>query len=392
MENEQVVNENNQELKYEKFDSEEGFVEGEHDVSQMRTMRFKDVILNGLLGDFDDQGKYVISDSVMEDLVALEKKIDAHTPNGIEARAFVGDKVLFFNLTPPVSLENGNAYCYLQVLEEISRVGGYYVDTQTTVVATYEYIDDDFFEDHARAVFNFKEFKADETVPAQLVPDALAVRFAYVEAMYDYAREPLDKLEEAYFNKRLQIISDSPELAVILAEFVAKRNKLENFFIKGEHKYFFLNQILDDILSSEMGKKALENSPAKDALLDVDKKFFDLSQKVETKVREDKRIKEKQKDATFENLDLGGKKQVKPQPKGVSKGQVKYSGQDLKYKNTNKFKGQDKKKGNKKDSKKKDDGLSHQIPPAQTEQIAQADKTKGYGEFGFNIDSIQQSR
>lgn len=328
--------ENNSERKeeiYEKPDSEKGFVEGEHDVAQMRILRFKDVILNNLVGDFDEHGKYVVADDILADLVLVTKKIDAHTQNGTEGRAFVGDYVLHFNLTPPVSLENGNAYCYLQLLEEIPRIGGYYIDTHTTIVATYEYKDDEFFADRALEVFNFKEYKADETVPAQLLPDSLAQRFAYTEAMLAEASDPLDKLEEAYFNKRLQILSDYPELAVLLAEFTAKRNKLEPYFIKNDHKYFYLNQILDDILSSNQAKQIIEASPAKFPIREADKKYFDLSIKVEEKVRTDSRVNEKKNDAVFTNI-AGNDKAPAPKkvPNNVKTGATSYKGQDLKYK------------------------------------------------------------
>lgn len=326
---------------YEKPDSDKGYVEGEHDVLQMRVLRYKDVILNNLLGDFDENGKYVIADDILKDLVTLTKKIDAHTQNGTEGRAFVGDRVLYFNLTPPVSLGNGQAYCYLQLLEEIPRIGGYYIDTHTTIVATYEYKDDEFFADRALEVFNFKEYKADETIPPELLPDSLAQRFAYVDAMLKEAGDPLDKLEEAYFNKRLQVLSEYPELAVILAEFTAKRNKLEPYFIKNDHKYFYLNQILDDILSSEQYKKIIEASPAQFVLKEAENKYFDLSIKVEQKVRTDSRVNEKKQEAIFANITENGKASAPAQkklPANVKTGATKYPGQDLKYK-PDKFKG-----------------------------------------------------
>ena len=304
---------------YIKQDSELGFVQGEHDVKQMKAMRFRDVISNDLLGDFDESGKYILSDAVAADLVAITKKIDSNDTNGTQGRAFVGDRVLHFNLTPPVALDKDTAYCYLQLLEEIPRINGYYIDTLTTVVATYEYKNDEYFFERALQVFNFKEYKVDETVEPQIVPDSFAERYAFIAAMRKQAYEPMDTLEEAYFNKRLQLLSEDPELAIILAEFANKRNKLEPFFDKAEHKYAFLNQILDEVLEMPACKKALENSPVREQLVEADIKAYDLTVKVEEKVRTDNRTKVAVEQAIF--TDVGAEQAPKPKlPPQVSKG------------------------------------------------------------------------
>ena len=304
---------------YIKQGSELGFVQGEHDVKQMKAMRFRDVISNDLLGDFDESGKYILSDAVAADLVAITKKIDSNDTNGTQGRAFVGDRVLHFNLTPPVALDKDTAYCYLQLLEEIPRINGYYVDTLTTVVATYEYKNDEYFFERALQVFNFKEYKVDETVEPQIVPDSFAERYAFIAAMRKQAYEPMDTLEEAYFNKRLQLLSEDPELAIILAEFANKRNKLEPFFDKAEHKYAFLNQILDEVLEMPACKKALENSPVREQLAEADIKAYDLTVKVEEKVCTDNRTKVAVEQAIF--TDVGAEQAPKPKlPPQVSKG------------------------------------------------------------------------
>ena len=304
---------------YIKQDSELGFVQGEHDVKQMKAMRFRDVISNDLLGDFDESGKYILSDAVAADLVAITKKIDSNDTNGTQGRAFVGDRVLHFNLTPPVALDKDTAYCYLQLLEEIPRINGYYVDTLTTVVATYEYKNDEYFFERALQVFNFKEYKADEAVEPQIMPDSFAERYALISAMRKQAYEPMDTLEEAYFNKRLQLLSEDPELAIILAEFANKRGKLEPFFEKAEHKYAFLNQILDEVIEMPACKKALENSPVREQLAEADIKAYDLTVKVEEKVRTDNRTKVAVEQAIF--TDVGVEKAPKPKmPPQVSKG------------------------------------------------------------------------
>ena len=302
------------EVTYIKIDSEEGFVTGEHDVNHMKTLRFKDVIRNDLVGDFDEKGNYIIAENIEVDLVNLTKKIDANTINGVEGRAFVDDRVYKFNVTPPRELGNGNAYCYLQLLEELPRLNGYYVDTLTSVVATYEYKFDEFFMDKALEAFNFKEFDGDETEITERLPDSLRVRLEMLAAIKAQAYDPLDKLEEAYFNKRLQLLAEDPELSVILAEFANRRNKLEPYFDKAEHRFMYLNELLDEVLDLEVSKKALEKSPTiKEQLVEADKKAYNLAIKVEEKVREDNPLERAEKKALF--TDMSKEKPAPAKPK-----------------------------------------------------------------------------
>lgn len=302
---------------YEKFDCDLGYVMGEHDIMQMKVKRFKEENFNQLIGTFDENGAYIISDEILVELVGLTKKIDAQTVNGTEARAFVGDRVLRFNMTPPQVLENGNAYCYLQLLEEISHINGYYIDTLTTVIATYEYKYDEFFLNNAYRAFNLQEFKEndpDATAP-QLVPDYLGQRYAVISAMLLQFGEALDKLEEAYFNKRIQLLSEHPEVAVVLAEFANKRNKLEPYFLNAEHKYYLLNQILDEVLEMDVCKKSIEQSNVKYHLREADMKFYKLNMQAKEKLRESHQVQQAKDNAMFTDLSAKGKAPAPAQKK-----------------------------------------------------------------------------
>ncbi len=337
---------------YEKFDCDLGYVTGEHDILQMKVKRFKEEVLCGLIGTFDDKGKYTIPDEVLVELVNLIKKIDAQTVNGTEARAFVGDKVLHFNMTPPKALENGDAYCYLELKEEVSHLNGYYIDTLTTIIATYEYKFDQFFLNNAYNVFNLKEYKADDpdaTAP-QLVPDYLGQRYAVLDAMKNQYGDALDKLEEIYFNKRLQLLSEHLEVALILTEFANKRNKLEPYFAKSEHKYYFLNQLLDEVLETEQCKKYLNQSNVKYLLNEADMKYFKFNIQAKEKINDSHQVKNAQKNALFVNI--GKSPDAKPAPNKVKPNVKVNSGNAKRSKGGS---GKPKGKPFKKDSQKKEE-------------------------------------
>ena len=68
----ETENLNNQAI-YEKFDSEMGYVKGEHDVMQMKVKRFKDEIFNDLVGTFDENGKTFLENAIIKAKTIYEK-------------------------------------------------------------------------------------------------------------------------------------------------------------------------------------------------------------------------------------------------------------------------------------------------------------------------------
>ena len=132
--------------------------------------------------------------------------------------------------------------------------------------------------------------------------------------------DALDTLEEAYFNKRMQLLAEHPEVALILAEFANKRNKLEPYFSKGEHKYFFLNQILDEVLEMSICKKVLEQSNVKYQLKEADMKFYKLNMQAKEKMLDSHQVQKAQDNAMFVDT---GKNPSKPAPQQKVKPNVK---------------------------------------------------------------------
>ena len=318
---------------YEKPDSDEGYIEDDLAIELEKVKRFKDVMYNDMLGDFNENGEYILPESIMQELIDMPKKIDVVSDNGIEARGFLGERVFHFVVTPAVKEENGNAYCYLVLREEIERMGGYYVDTNSVVVATYDYKFDQFYEQRVREVFNLKDYDGDDTGEEgrAYFADNITARFAELEVMRSQSLVISEKLEELYFNHRIQLLGAGPETALIMAEFTTKRNKLEPFFMNTERKYYFLNQVLDDVLEKPVCKECLEKTPVvKEKMQVLEEKFVEKSVEVQEKIVTSHAVQQVKKEHSpmmvMEEGKPVEKKPEKVQKPGVSKGNSKQSG------------------------------------------------------------------
>lgn len=345
---------------YEKLDTDEGYIEDELQIELEKIRRTKDVLYNDMLGEYNEKGEYKLSQSIMQELIDMPKKIDVIDDNGIEARGFLGDRIFEFTISKPKLEDNGNAYCFLVLHEKIERMGGYYIDTNAVVVATYEYKYDKFYLNHIKEVFNLKEYEDDTTGEEgrTFYADKISLRFKELAVMREVGDDVYERLEEIYFNRRIQLLGLSAQTALIMAEFTSRKNKLEPFFMNTTRKYYFLNQLLDDCLQKKECAECLENSDIKEQMQALDKKFVEKNVEVEQKIKENPQVQKIRKQEQFKDIadleNLGRettqKPTQKPMPKGVTKG-------DAGKPKSKKKGGGGKSKGGggKKDSKKKDD-------------------------------------
>ncbi|MBR4270388.1 MAG: hypothetical protein IKQ31_01770 [Clostridia bacterium] len=348
---------------YERFDVDDGFITEQDDIAKLKAIHFQDIINNDLLGEYDAHGVYTIEEPILAELVTMEKKIDAMTENGLEGRAFVGQKVFYFVITPAEKTGDGMAKCSLQLLERVPRMGGYYVDTIITTVATYEFDDDAYFIERAKEIFHFHKYSTDGEVPNNGELVAISARHAYLHAVANSSANLSDDLEEVYFNMRIQLLNKYPELAFVLAEFSARRSKLDKFFLNSRLKFLYLNQLLDMVLTSEACADAISKSPCKRMLENIDRKYYQICGVMETKMRNDNAALKAKQDEAFVNISDGGQrkdgskeKKATPAPPGVTykgKAKSKVAGNKAKVKKALKEKAAKKAADKKKDKSKK---------------------------------------
>ncbi len=283
---------------------------------------YKDVLFNDLVGDYDEFGTYTVSDDIMQDLIDMPKKIDFIDEAGIHARGFLGDHIFSFLVTTPIKKDDGDAYCYLKLDEQIDRLAGFQYETQTVTIATYCYRYDELYDGFMRDAFHLREYESDDTGEEgrKYRADYLTSRYDLFYTMRACSEDYYEKLEEIYFNHRLLMLGMDPELTLIMAEFNKKRQKLDPYLIISRRRFFFLNQLLDEVL--QMQAERLSKSEISARMEQLDAKYIAKSKEIKQKTLTNTKVVEmmpKTSNVSSATQSIN-KKPANKQQKGVSKG------------------------------------------------------------------------
>ena len=254
---------------YERPDTDAGFITDANEIMQLKAIRKSDIINSELLGEFDEYGVYEIDQQIVVELVRLPKRITQQNEFGTFAEAVVEDKVFHFRMLPTKEIDN-KLVSQLELLEEVFHANGYIIDTRTTLLATYSLEPVSNFEEIAKSVFHLTthpdddDFGGDEgDGNAVLKPknaEYIKHRLAYLKAMGLVSSGLYEKLEEAYFNKRIKILNSVPEGAIVLAEYKKQFEKIEHFFVNNsKNKYRAMNDLLTSIIEGPKGEKLRRN-------------------------------------------------------------------------------------------------------------------------------------
>lgn len=269
---------------YEKPDSDDGYTDDSVEITQLQATHLTDVVFNQMLGDYNDDGEYLLEPSIIEELANMPKHVVRKDKNGTYVDAKYEDKVFHFCITPYIKKENGDAYCYLQLLEPVEYANGYVIDTKTTVVATYEYRLQDGYEDYVFAAFNVDQDdnSGDEGGRRYVDADHIKRRIAYLDALALVSVDLYEKLEEAYFNRRIQILNSLPEGTLVLAEFNKERSKIEKYFVgNSTRKYKALNDLLTSVIDGPSGEHLKSNKQYRELMGEANTKYLNTVKQID---------------------------------------------------------------------------------------------------------------
>ncbi len=280
--------------KYIREDSEFGYTRNSTEIALLKASRKYETVNNNLLGNFDENGNYKISYSILEELIALKKVIVKKSDTECTAKTDYKDGTIFnFTLKfEPVNKENNTQTALLSLNETISKVNGYIKNTISTVVGFYNFKFDEFFYENALKAFHFVEKESDDSEGALKGPAKfIDARYDYLHAVKLASKEKYLGLEESYFNKRVQILNEIPQGAIILSEFNKKRVQLEKFFLMDKNKFRALNELLTSIL--EANPEVAQSMPAYDILMgSLNSKYLLTTREISEKIKSDEKVKE----------------------------------------------------------------------------------------------------
>ena len=280
---------------YQRPDTDAGFITDQSEIMQLKAIRKSDIINSQLLGEFDDNGAYFIDKNIVIQLVRLPKLITKQNEYGTFASAKVENKEFHFRMTP-VRVVDGKLISELEFLEEIYHANGYIIDTRTTLLATYSYESVPNFEELARRAFHISTHPQDDDFGGDigdgngvLKPDEadyIKHRLAYLEAMGMVSLSLYERLEEAYFNKRIKILSNIPEAAIVLAEYKKQFAKVEQFFVQNsKRKYRAMNEILTAVIEGGKGENLRKNAAYRQQMREANKIYLKTILQIDESVK-----------------------------------------------------------------------------------------------------------
>ena len=326
--------------KYVRKDSETGFTEDKQEISRLRATHKYDMVANNLLGEFSIDGHYSIEPHIMAELIAMPKYIVENKNGVITASAEYKDGTLFsFTISAPQKLPDGSALCVLKLNETIEKANGYIQDTISTVVGSYCFKFDEHYDARRMIVFNLRE-KKEEDAKQRTPTTNIDLRLAYLQEVREASFDLYEKLEESYFSKRLQVLNELPNGAVVLSEFKKEREKIGKYFLTGRRKFRAMNELLTSVLESKVGESLMSNPQFLATMGALNNKYYGVTEKISEKINANNKVKElKAKQEELKQTNVGMKvaevmivhsgDKVEPEKKADTPKQAKSAGKDV---------------------------------------------------------------
>ena len=218
-----------------------------------------DVLKSNLLGEYNTEGKYMISQSIVAELVNIRKYKRNAFNNSVycvsQSKA-IGE--ICFEIIFKKNSKSKVGSATLSILEPVKKINGYVQNTIKTPVAIYKTTVSSTFVDDACRAFNVvinigENYEYDsERLDEQLYIQAKKElnHILGVVCYNDY-----DALYKDYFEKRMEIVKNlkNPFMQEILEEF--EKEKIKKFFLENEAgiEYKTLNELLDKIMEWYFG-------------------------------------------------------------------------------------------------------------------------------------------
>lgn len=224
-----------------------------------------DVIKNNLLGNYDDQGKYFITNQVITELISVPKRKKTTYEN---AMFCVGDLLGYGQITFQIvfsnKLKKEDATATLYLLEGVDKVNGYYQNTIKTKVAIFKNSVNNFLKE-ALNFFNVITedivLEEDEESNIKSPIDDEMLTQSYILAKKQYSLL-LDKLADEkcldaygkYFTARYSALTrmNNDFSNAVLELFNQEYARIEKYFLK-EKNYRMLNELLDKCIEEVSG-------------------------------------------------------------------------------------------------------------------------------------------
>lgn len=211
------------------------------------------VISNCLLGNYDQEGDYVIPQSIVSELVKVKKVKKSVFKNSVFCSAFVpGYGEVVFEVTFQKNTVKDLAMSELYMLENEYKVNGYIQNTIRTKISAFTDKLEGFIENSYRNFNihlkgdednNVKEFKITDEI---YTLDYINAKRNFNLNMAKLTKKEYNKLYKEYVTARLELLKGlkTPFSQTILERFNLEYSKIEKFFLQTEN-YKAVSELLD---------------------------------------------------------------------------------------------------------------------------------------------------
>lgn len=262
-------------VKYKRADTFEGYLTDEVEIDAFKVSQNYDIIFNNMLGNYDEDGEYIIENDVLEALINCHKHITRAYADTLYLLSYqkFGDKGHIEFTLSFVKNNEGKQIAVLKVLEPVNKVGGYLINTHSIVVGTYTDVNDEMYMTKVKKAFHIYDSEEDGGKEDLEKLNAITKRLEMLAKMRALVLKNLAKDEEQYFNQRLEALKDV-KFEEIMQEFEALKNKAEMFLNPTSSFFFYyMNQLLDIALYNTKFKNPELYKEAMVALKDVIKNY-----------------------------------------------------------------------------------------------------------------------
>lgn len=260
--------------KYVKFDSEKGYLDNKDDINYFATHQLRKVAFGKMLGDFDENGLYVINQKIVEELLKMPKVIVEMVEEADLIRSKVkADTFFHFILT----IENNKAS--LKLLEKIYYQSnkdfnsGVYSNINEYVLDEVKVLDKDFDRNALYQKYNIST-ENDGEVLSIFDMDELSIALYYniieklkvnylVQNELMLKEKQIEKIEADYFEAMLGILAEFEDFGNKVATGVKKDLAEKHTFVISSKPFFqkTVNEVLDshiDLYTPELSPEQKE--------------------------------------------------------------------------------------------------------------------------------------
>ncbi|MGN1227816.1 MAG: hypothetical protein ACI4TX_04140 [Christensenellales bacterium] len=254
---EQLVQEEKKEVRYKKIDSESGYLTDEVEIGNFKIYQRRDIVENLLLGDYNQNGDYVLNSKILKGLVGIRKEKSGDYSqiiflNSVESFAQKG-KLKFSISISDVKEQEGYKIAVLKLLEPVKKMNGYIENTNSFIVASYKDKGDEAFNSKVAKVFHIVDTSVDEGMDDPEIVNSIIERLKFLNNYKSIYLNDIASQEQAYYYARLELLKD-PRFEEILIEYKKHLTKASMFIDPSSNDYYAkLNELLDlsiDIVAS----------------------------------------------------------------------------------------------------------------------------------------------